>query len=83
MKQFIDEFDMIISWPKKPVDKKKIISWLSEKFEYDRYYSEIEINQIIERHHSFNDVPLLRRELVSNKLLSRKDDGSIYWKNIS
>ena len=83
MKQFIDEFDMIVSWPKKPVDKKKVISWLSEKFKSNREYSEKEINQIIEKHHSFNDTPLLRRELVSNKLLSRKDDGSIYWKNIS
>ena len=83
MKQFIDEFDMIVSWPKKPIDKKKVISWLSEKFESDKEYSEKEINQIIDNHHLFNDTPLLRRELVSNKFLSRKDDGSIYWKNIS
>ena len=80
MNQFIDEFDMIVRWPKKPIDKKKVISWLSEKFEFDREYSEKEINQIIENHHSFNDIPLLRRELVSNKFLSREDDGSVYWK---
>ena len=30
--------------------------------------------------HIFNDIPLLRRELVSRKILSRKNDGSIYWK---
>ena len=35
MNQFIDEFDMIARWPKKPVDKKKVISWLAEKFEFD------------------------------------------------
>tara|TARA_Y100001970_G_scaffold32194_1_gene40061 strand:+ start:2943 stop:3191 length:249 start_codon:yes stop_codon:yes gene_type:complete len=82
MNQFIDEFDMITRWPKKPVDKKKVISWLAEKFEFDKQYSEKQINQIIKTHHSFNDIPLLRRELVSNKFLSRKDDGSVYWKNL-
>ena len=28
----------------------------------------------------FNDIALLRRELISRKFLSRKDDGSEYWK---
>ena len=29
---------------------------------------------------TFNDIPLLRRELISRKFLKRKDNGSIYWK---
>jgi hypothetical protein len=46
----------------------------------DRKYSEKEVNDIINDHHGFNDIPLLRRELVSRKFLARKDDCSLYWK---
>ena len=70
----------IIRWPKKPVDKNKVIQWLSTKFDFNLEYTEKEINKIIESHHSFNDTPLLRRELISKKILAREDDGSKYWK---
>ena len=76
----IDETENIIRWPKKPADKDQVIQWLSKKFDYDLEYTEKEINKIIESHHSFNDTPLLRRELISKKVLARKDDGSKYWK---
>ena len=80
MNKLINEFDEIIRWPKKPSDKNIIINWLSNKFNDEIKYSEKEINEIIDRHHSFNDIALLRRELISRKFLSRKDDGSEYWK---
>ena len=44
------------------------------------YETRDKVNLIIEEFHSFNDIPLLRRELISRKCLSRKDDGSEYWK---
>ncbi len=80
MNKLINELDEIIRWPKKPSDKEIVINWLSQKFKIQFKYSEKEINQIIDRHHLFNDIPLLRRELVSRKYLIRKDDGSEYWK---
>ena len=80
MNKLINEFDEIIRCPKKPSVKKIIINWLSNKFNGEIKYSEKEINEIIDRHHSFNDIALLRRELISRKFLSRKDDGSEYWK---
>ena len=80
MNKLINEFDEIIRWPKKPSVKKSVINWLSNKFNGEIKYSEKEINEIIDRHHSFNDIALLRRELISRKFLSRKDDGSEYWK---
>ena len=52
----------------------------TKKFKFEKQYSEKEVNQIIKNHHSFNDVPLLRRELISRLFLNRKDDGSVYWK---
>ena len=70
----------IIHWPKKPSEKEIVIQFLSNKFEYDKKFSEKEVNKIIDKFHLFNDIALLRRELVSRKFLSRKDDGSEYWK---
>ena len=80
MNKLINEFDEIIQWPKKPSVKKIVINWLSNEFNGKIKYSEKEVNEIIDRHHSFNDIALLRRELISRKFLSRKDDGSKYWK---
>ena len=76
----INEFDEIIRWPKKQSDKTYIIEFLSSKFECDKQYSEKDVNVIINRYQSFNDVPLLRREFISRQYLARKDDGSEYWK---
>ena len=80
MSKLINEFDEIIRWPKKPSVKKIVINWLSNKFNGEIKYSEKEVNEILDRHHSFNDIVLLRRELISRKFLRRKDDGSEYWK---
>ena len=80
MDRLINEFDEIMRWPKNPTDKENVINWLSTNFNLDQKYSEKEVNEILDNHHLFNDIPLLRRELISRKYLIRKDDGSIYWK---
>ena len=80
MNKLINEFNEIIRWPKKQLEKNIIISWLAEKFKFDMMYSEKEVNKIIDYYHSFDDIALLRRELVSKKYLERKNDGSKYWK---
>ena len=80
MVELINEFDSIVRWPKKPSDKEKVIQFLSTKFEYEKRYTEKGINTIIDKFHLFEDIALLRRELVSRKKLDRTDDGSSYWK---
>ena len=80
MEKLINEIEGIVRWPKKPSDKQIVIKWLSTKFKFEKQYSEKEVNTIIEVHHSFNDIALLRRELISRRLLERKNNGSIYWK---
>ncbi len=80
MNKLINELDQILHWPKKPSDKQMVIQWLSKKFSFKIKYSEKEINIIINQHHIFGDTPLLRRELVSQKYLDRKNDGSKYWR---
>ena len=78
--QVINDFDEIVFWPKKKTDKDFVMYFLANKFDIKIKYTEYQVNKIITKHHLFNDTPLLRRELVSRKLLHRKDDGSIYWK---
>ena len=80
MEKLINELDKIVRWPKKPSDKEKVIQFLSTKFEYEKRYTEKGINTIIDKFHLFEDIALLRRELVSRKKLDRTDDGSSYWK---
>lgn len=80
MNSLIIENDQITRWPKKPAEKKLVITYLGTKFEINQIYSEKDVNGIIENHHLFEDTTLLRRELVSHKILSRQDDGSEYWK---
>ena len=81
MSDLINEFEEITRWPKKRLHKEYIIKYLSEKFQPGIEYPEKEVNSIIKKYHTFNDIPLLRRELISKKYLSRIDDCSIYWKN--
>jgi len=80
MSDLICAFEGILRWPKKRSDKETVVQWLATKFELDKKYSEKEVNEIIDQHHSFADIALLRRELISRKYLMRKDDGSQYWK---
>ena len=80
MDKLINEFDQIVRWPKKLSDKEMVITYLATKFDYENKYTEKEVNEIIDKYHLFEDIALLRRELVSRKMLSRQDDGSEYWK---
>ena len=78
MGHLINNIEGISRWPKKLSDKKIVLQWLSLKFVFKKQYSEQEINKIIKGHHSFDDIALLRRELISKKFLQRKNNGSKY-----
>lgn len=54
--------------------------WMWTHFEVRRHYTEKQVNQILNAHHTFGDQATLRRELVNMKLLGRKSDCSDYWK---
>lgn len=55
-----------------------ILDYLIQNFEFDRTYTEREINTIIKR---FNeDTAGLRRDLIDAGMLAREDDGSKYWR---
>ena len=80
MNKLINKSEGIVRWPKKQKDKQFTIEWLSQKFKFEKQYSEKEVNQIIDKNHLFNDIALLRRELVSKSYLQRENDGSVYWR---
>ena len=78
--RFLDEEGKIRVYPSKRKKKIYVLEFLIEKFEMNRKYSEKEINEIIDNSHTFNDICILRRELIDNKLLGRERDGSVYWR---
>lgn len=80
MDNLINEFGQIIRWPTKPPEKDFVINFLATKFNSSKTYTEKQINRIVETSHTFDDIALLRRELISRQKLDRKDDGSEYWK---
>ena len=57
MYKLINELNKILIWPKKPSDKDVVVKYLATKIKPDKTYTEQEINEIIEKHHLFNDTP--------------------------
>jgi hypothetical protein len=53
-----------------------LLRWLVRQFEYDRRYTEKEVNEIILRYHE--DYASLRRYLVGSEYMTR--EKGIYWR---
>ncbi len=81
LKGFLDRDLKFKSWPSRKHRDKQLaaLKYLASKFEIKRVYSEKEVNEILNRHHTFGDPAMLRRELFMKKLLDRTPDGSRYW----
>jgi hypothetical protein len=77
VERFLDDGKVKV-WPNKHYDKDLVIGYLGAKFEENRTYSEQEVNEILKFWHTFNDWPLLRRELVDRGLLTRDTNGHAY-----
>ncbi|MDR3597556.1 DUF2087 domain-containing protein [Clostridium sp.] len=80
IKRFLDDQGRIKIWPVKKAMKMEILKYLSTKFEYDKTYTEKEVNSIIQAWHTFSDYFLLRRGMIEYRLLCRTRDGAKYWK---
>lgn len=78
--RFLDEQGRITQLVRKQDVRFALLSYLAEKFEPNRDYTEREVNAVCEQWHTFGDLFILRRELVENKLLDRERDGSRYWR---
>ena len=73
LNSFVDR-DRIKEIPASRKKRQIILKWLVRKFEFDRLYPELELNQTIKPIHA--DTATLRRELVGYNMMQR--DNSIY-----
>lgn len=80
LKHFLDEEGRLTSWPAKTKKQMSALQYLAKKLEWDRQYTEPEINELLTKFHTFEDPALLRRELYMKHFLDRKTDCSAYWK---
>jgi len=80
LKGFLDDDLKLKVWPSKPDKKQLAVEYLASKFEFDKDYMEKEVSEIIRQNHTFNDHPMLRRELVDRRLLERTTNGAKYWR---
>jgi hypothetical protein len=78
--RFMDEKVRVKAWPAKKEVKIEVLKYISSKFECGRFYTEKEVNKIIDDWHTFGDYFLIRRELIDYRFLSRTRSGSQYWK---
>lgn len=78
--RFLDGKGRITQLSQKQKVRIAILSYLAEKFEANRDYTEKEVNAICDEWHTFGDYFILRRELIDYGLMCRELNGSRYWK---
>lgn len=78
----LDNQGRVTRWPtlKFPEEQMAVREYLVSKFEHEREYTEREVNDLLNRWHTFGDWALLRRELFMHELLGRMKNGSRYWR---
>lgn len=79
LKNFMDTEGRLKQFPGKRKYRKVVYFFLVSKFEQGVIYSEKEVNEILNKYHTFNDSCMLRRELYNMRFFNRKKDGSEYW----
>ena len=67
-------------WPHKFAVQRIAMWGLWIRFDAKRWYTEKEVNSVVNAWHLFGDHATLRRELINMDLLARKPDCSVYWK---
>ncbi|HAX39519.1 MAG TPA: transcriptional regulator [Clostridiales bacterium] len=81
IERFFDDEGRLKLWPSKQAPREEVFCYLAQKFDPGREYSEREVNAILERWHTFQDLFILRRGLVESGWPLRLPNGSRYWRN--
>ena len=76
LRAFVAEDGTLRSIPTKLRKRLVVLDWLAQDFEVGRSYAEPEVNAIVGAHHP--DVAALRRYLVEEELMERRDGR--YWR---
>jgi hypothetical protein len=83
LKEYLDTDGRLMLWPS-PRNKKKqqyrALEYLASKFAFNHDYTEREVNELLNRWHTFEDPAMLRRELIVERYLDRVKDGTRYWR---
>lgn len=78
-KYFLNNDGFVLKkFPKKLKQKYLCLLWIKDVFEENRFYSEKEVNELLKS--VYSDYVTIRRFLIDYGFLSRKNDGSSYWK---
>ena len=77
---FFNDQNQCIAWPAKPKKQRLLLQFLAEQFAWKKEYTEKEVNELLNKIHTFKDPALLRRELYMKHFLDRKVSGSAYWR---
>ena len=68
----------LLKYPHKKIDKLYVLKEIADNFEFNKMYSEAEINEVLKN--VFDDYIMIRRSLIEFSLLNRTNDGSNYWR---
>ncbi len=79
LKNHLDVDGRLKWWPSKRSKQLVALDYLSSKFESGKTYSESDVNELLNKWHTFGDPALLRRELFDYGQLNRQQDGTEYW----
>ena len=81
LKGYLDENGKFDRFPGKKQKKRQalMLQFLADKFESGKKYTEKQVNDILNQHHSFNDPATLRRLMFGSGLINRTLDGRAYW----
>ncbi len=82
LRNFLDEQGRVTRWPgsKNRSLKAEVIEYIANKFEFDRDYTEREVNAILYQWHTFGDHEVIRREMYEMGYMDRLRNGSRYWR---
>lgn len=80
LKNFLDPEGRLRQWPTKQKLQLLAIPALAEAIPFGQRFTEREINELLNRWHTFGDPALLRRLLCDTGYLARERDGSVYWR---
>lgn len=79
LERFLDAEGRLTRWPAKRRARVPAMRYLVSRFAAGREYSEREVNELLDRWHTFGDAATLRRTLFDEHYLDRTADGSRYW----
>ena len=79
IRNHLDAEGRLRTWPAKRARQLVALRYLAGKFEPGVDYTERQVNELLNRHHTFGDPATLRRELFDARLLGREGNCSRYW----